>query len=134
MEVIFHSLDSVCDSSLKYVVIVTRHKDKWVFCKNRKRKWEIPGGKIEQGETPLEAAKRELVEETGAVKFELTPICAYQINNFGLLLYANVEEFGALPQSEIKEIALLDDLPTELSFPLYHPRHFEKVKQATQMN
>jgi ADP-ribose pyrophosphatase len=27
--------------------------------------WELPAGKLDQGETPLQAAKRELVEETG---------------------------------------------------------------------
>lgn len=30
-----------------------------------KKKWEVPGGKIEFGETPEEAVKRELIEETG---------------------------------------------------------------------
>lgn len=30
-------------------------------------KWEFPGGKLEQGETPLEAAKREWNEETGSI-------------------------------------------------------------------
>src|ERR1700755_124584 len=27
--------------------------------------WELPAGKVDQGETPLQAAKRELAEETG---------------------------------------------------------------------
>lgn len=30
-------------------------------------KWSPPGGKLEAGETPLECAKRELLEETGIV-------------------------------------------------------------------
>lgn len=29
------------------------------------KKWEVPGGKIEFGETPEDAVKRELIEETG---------------------------------------------------------------------
>jgi ADP-ribose pyrophosphatase len=27
--------------------------------------WELPAGKVDEGETPLQAAKRELIEETG---------------------------------------------------------------------
>jgi len=31
----------------------------------RKRLWELPAGRLDPGETPLQAAKRELIEETG---------------------------------------------------------------------
>jgi len=31
----------------------------------RRYMWELPAGRVDEGETPLQAAKRELVEETG---------------------------------------------------------------------
>lgn len=37
-----------------------------MMTRHRKRGWEIPGGKVEPGEKPEEAAHRELFEETGA--------------------------------------------------------------------
>ncbi|HIG33301.1 MAG TPA: NUDIX domain-containing protein [Candidatus Poseidoniales archaeon] len=39
--------------------------DCWVMVKNKVRGWELPGGSLNQDETPEEAALRELYEETG---------------------------------------------------------------------
>lgn len=36
--------------------------------------WEFPGGKIAEGETPSDAARRELAEETGLVAERLEPL------------------------------------------------------------
>lgn len=39
--------------------------------------YEIPAGKLNYGEDPMEAAKRELSEEAGVEADELIPICTY---------------------------------------------------------
>ncbi|MBN2122394.1 NUDIX hydrolase [Candidatus Micrarchaeota archaeon] len=45
---------------------VPMHEGKVLLLKRRKGElWEFPGGKVEWGETPGAAAKRELKEETG---------------------------------------------------------------------
>ena len=61
--------------------IIAMHKGKWVFCKHKHRTtWEHPSGWIEAGESPLEAAKRELFEETGSIKFDPGRItCLYAL-------------------------------------------------------
>lgn len=65
---------------LHYAVIVGKYEGKWVLCQHKKRTtWEVPGGHIEEGETPEEAARRELYEESGAQDFQLYPIGAYGV-------------------------------------------------------
>lgn len=128
MSVEFYGFDS--GIFLKYSVIAARYGCKWVFCRHKSRDTlEIPGGHIEQGEAALEAARRELYEETGAVDFDIFPVCVYCYNASGGLFYADIRRFEPLPESEIAEIVFADELPQNLTYPQIQPFLFEKVKE-----
>ncbi len=49
-----------CQCKEDEIVVIRKDKPEW-----QKNRYNIPGGKIEDGETPQEAALRELFEETG---------------------------------------------------------------------
>jgi 8-oxo-dGTP diphosphatase len=113
----------------KYVVTFARYKNKWIICKHKDRStWETSGGHIEKGETPEEAAKRELYEETGAVDFDIIPVCdywagdeAHETKNItyanGQVFYADVRTIGTLPESEMERIDFFDTFPENLTYP-----------------
>lgn len=113
------------------VVCVSKYKDKFVFSYNKKRKGqEIPGGHIEEGETWKEAAKREMYEETGAVKINLEPVCVYKINSFALLCFCEILELTELPKEyEIEKIIFSDSLLDNLTFPEVYKLYFDIVSE-----
>lgn len=126
IEVKIHPLGA--DSNhYRYVVITAQYKNKWIWVKHRERDtWEIPGGHVEEGESPDEAAKRELFEETGAVKFQIKSICDYSVKINGKegmsrLYFAKVDELGLLPESEICCVELFDYIPEKLTYPDIQP-------------
>lgn len=124
--VTFCSLSEIADDLLEYAVIVSRFQGKWLYCQHRDRDtWEVPGGHREPGETALDAAKRELFEETGALTYTLTPLCAYcvkaEATSYGLLCYAEITALGPLPPSEISRVELFDTPPRPLTYPRIQP-------------
>ncbi len=122
------------ESKLRYSVIAARHKGKWIFVRHNKRTtWEIAGGHIEQGETPWDAAGRELMEETGATRYDLECVATYSVTidgvkDWGRLFYAEVHETGEIPDtSEIAEICLCEELPANLTHPDIQPFLFSTI-------
>ncbi|MCM1299476.1 MAG: NUDIX domain-containing protein [Firmicutes bacterium] len=121
--------ENVEDSLIKFSVIVSQYENNWVFCKHRDRNtYEVPGGHRELGETPLEAAERELKEETGALDYKITPVCVYSVSDevndketFGMIYYAEIKSFENELHSEIESIRFFENVPSNQTYPLIQP-------------
>ena len=100
----------------------------------------MPGGHREAGEDIFETAKRELQEETGAIKFEIKPICVYSVTGktrvndtgeetFGLLCFAEITEFAKELHSEMEKVVLMDELTEKWTYPLIQPKLIEEARK-----
>jgi 8-oxo-dGTP diphosphatase len=96
----------------KKTIVLTRH---------RRRGWEVPGGKVDAGESPENAAHRELFEETGVKIESLRWIGQYVIHPVDKgepavknIYMGRVREWGDIPKGfETLErgIFLIDLMP-----------------------
>lgn len=129
--------EQIPDELIDFAVILAKTQNRYVFCKHRDRQtWEVPGGHREPGETILDAAKRELYEETGALEFDLAPVCVYSVTksepdggkeSFGMLYFAHIKRFEPELHSEIEIIRITSDLPDRWTYPDIQPRLLEEA-------
>jgi len=117
----------------RYTVIFARYEGKWLYCRHIQRDtFETAGGGIEPGETPLEGAKRELMEETGAIHFTIRPMFDYNVTTntgfaHGQVFLAEIQELGKL-EYEMSEVRKFDTIPKQMRFPMILPVLFERMK------
>ncbi len=116
-----------------YVVVLSKMNGKIVLSRHKNRTtWETQGGHIEEEENPLLAARRELVEESGAGVYELTPLFDYVHEGTGLggvCFRGDIARLDALPNFEMEEVGLFDALPENLTYPEITPVLFAEMER-----
>jgi 8-oxo-dGTP diphosphatase len=94
-------LEDYPDLPLIFSCIVPRYKGGVLYVYNAERKeWELPSGMIEAGETPYEAAVRELQEESGQIAPSLTYVGVCLLRVQPDMHY----EFGAIYTCELDNV------------------------------
>lgn len=99
--------------------VICKRDGQVLYVRKPKSKWALPGGKIEAGETPKQAAARELCEETGLSDLDLVYLAEYEKSQVVHYVFmALIPASGKpSPRNEIAEckwlkVKSVDDLKT----------------------
>lgn len=78
---------------------------KILFVRKRHAKWNLPGGRVEEDETPVKAAYREMTEETGITLGHVFYISEYKHDDVIHRLFESTISLpkGPQPRNEIVE-------------------------------
>lgn len=74
----------------RHVWVICKRGDEWLLTRHVDRGIEFPGGKVEAGESPEQAAKREVYEETGGIVDQLAYIGQYRVTAKQEIVIKNV--------------------------------------------
>ena len=86
----------------------------------------------------METAKRELYEETGAIDFNIQPVCVYSViaednfdgeETFGMLYFATVKQLEPKLYNEIEKIVITDQMPSAWTYPDIQPKLLAEVQR-----
>ena len=123
-----------------HVLIFAFYRDKLLFTLHTKRGIELPGGKVEPGESSIAAAIRETYEETGCVLSAIEKIGQYIVNETIVkdIFIAKVEkEVPYKQEGSVGGLVLFDEIPQDVQsdhrfsrflYDEVYPRTLEQIK------
>jgi 8-oxo-dGTP diphosphatase len=104
----------------RHVLVICKFKGSWVLTSHQIRGIEFPGGKVEPGESLVQAAYREVYEETGAVIGKLQWFAEYVVFSekpfCKTVFIADAERLEKIKEMETDGIILLEQLTVDDSF------------------
>ncbi|WP_017756188.1 RNA deprotection pyrophosphohydrolase [Calidifontibacillus oryziterrae] len=100
--------------SPKHVWVICKYDGKWLLTIHKRRGIEFPGGKVEEGETPEQAAYREVMEETGASIRALKYVGQYEVSGKAETIIKNIY-FADIEKIQKKESYFETDGPILLT-------------------
>lgn len=123
-----------------HVLIFAFYQDKLLFTLHTKRGIELPGGKVEPGESSIAAAIRETYEETGCVLSAIEKIGQYTVNETIVkdIFIAKVEkEVPYKREGSVGGMVLFNEIPRDVKtdprfsrflYDEVYPRTLERIQ------
>lgn len=131
MKIIFEEVSKVEKKNVGYSAIMANENGKWLFVRHKDfETWEIPVGKREVRESPLECAKRELYEASGATLFHINEVCAYNLEDsekWGILYVATIVKRNAYLYRGMLEVVGMEDIPENIAYEVYRELYQKAV-------
>lgn len=102
----------------QFSYVVAFRGDSFIMVKHKTREWEMPGGRLLEGESYEDGARREFIEETGMLLKDI--IGEIGIDREGGKVFVGIsgERVNCELSDEILEVSEFNELPKALSFPL----------------
>ena len=102
----------------RFVYVIAFRGDRFVMVKHRTRAWEMPGGRLLEGEGYEDGARREFLEETGTPLKDILGKIAIDREGGKVFVGLAGDRVNCELSDEILEVGEFGTLPKSLSFPL----------------